>query len=332
MSVQASSWAWEHSESAGNTRLVLLAIADAADREGANAWPSQDSIARMCRISVRTVRRCILELEELGELEVIIHGGPAYRDDRRPNKYRLLKMQLGTGGHPDPPSRPTGGHAEPTGGQTGSNGRTLLTGYPSSSNPSFSEQKNPSGGSLRDCAPPPTPTEEDPMPRTAPQSEALPLDLPEQPKAQGRKDEPSARTVVAAFVDSYRRHHSGGNPTRAVIGRVSRSAKAILTAGAAGPAELTAAATELGTGPYANLDTALAMHRQKGTRHMGTIAPCPPRGTFAEASNEADRQFCDQLKADPELAAWIVTDKAEASRLIALDPELSEVFAKVGAA
>lgn len=287
---------------------------------------SQAAIARNLHMDEKTVRVAMRELEKRRFL--VRHDirnargyrvGTAYAVTDVPFTDEELETLAG------PPGKIPGGKIP--GGESPGHKKTI-----SRRETTTSKKSNPPGGSLRDCAPPPTPTEEDPMPRTAAQSEALPLDLPEQPKAQGRKDEPSAQTVVAAFVDSYRKHHSGGNPTRAVIGRVSRSAKAILATGAAGPAELTAAATELGTGPYANLDTALAMHRQKGTRHMGTIAPCPPRGTFAEASNEADRQFCDQLKADPELAAWIVTDKVEASRLIALDPELSEVFAKVGAA
>lgn len=33
-------WVWDQSTTAGNERLVLLAIADTADDHGGNAWPS----------------------------------------------------------------------------------------------------------------------------------------------------------------------------------------------------------------------------------------------------------------------------------------------------
>lgn len=69
MSVQATTWVWEHSEAKGNTRLVLLAIADAANREGQNSWQSANTIATMCKISSRTVQRCLADLLEMGEIQ-----------------------------------------------------------------------------------------------------------------------------------------------------------------------------------------------------------------------------------------------------------------------
>jgi hypothetical protein len=68
MSVQATSWVWEHSKSEGSSRLVLLAIADAANREGGQSFQSAPSIARMTGLSVRTVWRCIDSLIEMGEI------------------------------------------------------------------------------------------------------------------------------------------------------------------------------------------------------------------------------------------------------------------------
>ncbi len=92
MSVAATSWVWRQGpEIAGNDRLVLLAIADAADADGANAWPSIDTLAEMAGISTRTVRRCI---QHLVDLEVLGYeknaGGPeGSRGDRRPNRYTV---------------------------------------------------------------------------------------------------------------------------------------------------------------------------------------------------------------------------------------------------
>ena len=68
MSVQATSWVWEHSKAKGSDRLVLLAIADAANREGAQSFQSAPSIARMTGLSVRTVWRSIDALVEMGEI------------------------------------------------------------------------------------------------------------------------------------------------------------------------------------------------------------------------------------------------------------------------
>ena len=68
MSVQATSWVWENSKAKGSDRLVLLAIADAANREGGQSFQSAPSIARMTGLSVRTVWRSIEALLELGEI------------------------------------------------------------------------------------------------------------------------------------------------------------------------------------------------------------------------------------------------------------------------
>jgi hypothetical protein len=91
MSVAATTWVWKHSQSGGNDRLVLLAIADAADAQGANAWPRVSTIAIMAGLSVRTVQRCIQSLVELGELEVERQAGREDLPDRwRPNRYRIV--------------------------------------------------------------------------------------------------------------------------------------------------------------------------------------------------------------------------------------------------
>jgi hypothetical protein len=90
VSVAATTWVWNHSQSGGNDRLVLLAIADAADAQGANAWPRVSTIAAMAGLSARTVQRCIASLVKLGELEVERQAGGGELPDRwRPNRYRI---------------------------------------------------------------------------------------------------------------------------------------------------------------------------------------------------------------------------------------------------
>lgn len=69
MSVQATSWVWDHSKAQGVGLLVMLAIADAANKEGAASMQSVPTIAKMARTSPRHVSRCIAALLEMGELE-----------------------------------------------------------------------------------------------------------------------------------------------------------------------------------------------------------------------------------------------------------------------
>lgn len=86
------SWVFEQSLSEGTDRLVLLAIADQARKDGTNAYPSIESIAEMANVSARTVQRAIRNLIDLGELRVERNAGGArdLRDDRRPNRYTVL--------------------------------------------------------------------------------------------------------------------------------------------------------------------------------------------------------------------------------------------------
>lgn len=69
------SWVFTHSRAKGFDRLVLLAIADAANDQGGAAWPSLSTIAAKAGIDRRTVTRRIVTLEELGELRRVSHGG-----------------------------------------------------------------------------------------------------------------------------------------------------------------------------------------------------------------------------------------------------------------
>lgn len=62
-------WVWDNSRAEATELLVLLAMADFA---GDNGWcfPRQETLAKRCRVAVRTVQRAIDQLEELGEIEV----------------------------------------------------------------------------------------------------------------------------------------------------------------------------------------------------------------------------------------------------------------------
>ena len=79
------SWVWDYSRSKPTQRLVLLAIADCANDHGAEAYPSNATLAAKTGLSERGVRKAIGELEALGELEVQYKSGP-----HGCNRYRVL--------------------------------------------------------------------------------------------------------------------------------------------------------------------------------------------------------------------------------------------------
>lgn len=62
LSVQAISWVIDQSKHKGNSFVVLLMIANHARSDGTGAWPSVRTIAKECRLSERTVQRCIIRL------------------------------------------------------------------------------------------------------------------------------------------------------------------------------------------------------------------------------------------------------------------------------
>lgn len=85
MSVKVTSWVWEHSRSRGAQRLVLLCIADHANDDGLEAFPSLARLARKTGMTERGVQKAIQALVALGELQVTMGGGRG-----RSNRYRVL--------------------------------------------------------------------------------------------------------------------------------------------------------------------------------------------------------------------------------------------------
>lgn len=74
MSVEVTAAVWKSSKASGTALLVLLAIADYADRDG-RAYPSITSIAEKVRTSERNVQKLLRKLEAMGEIGVQIMGG-----------------------------------------------------------------------------------------------------------------------------------------------------------------------------------------------------------------------------------------------------------------
>ncbi|NNN34651.1 helix-turn-helix domain-containing protein [Streptomyces sp. S3(2020)] len=71
MSRDTREWAWEHSASRGNARLVLLSIADRIPDEQCVAWASLTSLMRRTNASRNAVRGAITALAAAGDLEVL---------------------------------------------------------------------------------------------------------------------------------------------------------------------------------------------------------------------------------------------------------------------
>src|SRR5262245_18773018 len=59
MSVQATTWVWENTTISGSPLLVMLAIADAANRDGEASCQSIATLVKMTRLSESTVHRAI---------------------------------------------------------------------------------------------------------------------------------------------------------------------------------------------------------------------------------------------------------------------------------
>lgn len=86
MSIKAMTWAWSLEELPLKESMVLLALADQANDEGL-CWPSQETLAKKSRGSVRSVKRAIKFLRDAGLVETIIRATPA---GRKSNYYRVM--------------------------------------------------------------------------------------------------------------------------------------------------------------------------------------------------------------------------------------------------
>lgn len=102
MSLKALTWVLEEVPvKEPQLRVLLFALADRADDEGRNAFPSQQWLADRCATSPRTIRRQLSALEDRG---VIRRGDQfmvkRFRGDRRPVVWDLnFDAKQATTGH-----------------------------------------------------------------------------------------------------------------------------------------------------------------------------------------------------------------------------------------
>lgn len=63
MSVKVSHLVWEYADLKGSPLIVLLAMADFADDDGSNVYPSRVTLAQKARVDEKTVSRILTDLE-----------------------------------------------------------------------------------------------------------------------------------------------------------------------------------------------------------------------------------------------------------------------------
>ena len=88
-------------------RLVLLAVAYFADAGGANSYPAQRTLARMCSCSPDTVKRALRSLRDRG---LITANGKGRKGTIRYTVELPLAIATRKGGSP---LHPQGGHPRP---------------------------------------------------------------------------------------------------------------------------------------------------------------------------------------------------------------------------
>ena len=108
MGVEASTAVWKRSKHKGTKLVLMLAIADFANDEGVS-WPSTVTLAKKIRMSHSFTRIKLKELEDSGELKILVPGG-----GRVSNRYKITLLdETGT----LPLGRQGGGQAGRQGGR-----------------------------------------------------------------------------------------------------------------------------------------------------------------------------------------------------------------------
>lgn len=70
MSKRAEAIVWERSRAKGSNLLTLIKIAEYADDDGRDAWPSVQTLAKWCRLTERGLRVILHRLEQDGEIDI----------------------------------------------------------------------------------------------------------------------------------------------------------------------------------------------------------------------------------------------------------------------
>ena len=92
MSVELVSRVLCHSTAKSHSKVILLALAWHTDDQTKGCWPPREMLAEYANVSPRQVSRSILELQELGEIEVFKNGAWMRGSRSLSNLYRI-KLQ-----------------------------------------------------------------------------------------------------------------------------------------------------------------------------------------------------------------------------------------------
>ena len=94
MSARLVSAVWEYSSHSRGELLVLLALADNADTDTGQCFPSVRYLAEKTRLTRRAVQYAIRSLEQSGEVEIITPGNWSPDGKGRPHTYRINEENL----------------------------------------------------------------------------------------------------------------------------------------------------------------------------------------------------------------------------------------------
>jgi predicted transcriptional regulator len=99
MSIKLMERVWAHSRAKGGELLVMLALADFANKETGESWPSIETLAEKARLTDRQTQRILNELEKAGEISRVRSNGGRNRRNRyvitvneNPDKITLKKL------------------------------------------------------------------------------------------------------------------------------------------------------------------------------------------------------------------------------------------------
>lgn len=95
MSIEAMVWVLYNCERSGTDKVVMLGLANHADPEGENAWPSVARLARYANVSERAVQQSLARLLADGALLVERQKGGQHDTpaDRRTNRYCIVGVK-----------------------------------------------------------------------------------------------------------------------------------------------------------------------------------------------------------------------------------------------
>ena len=71
MSIAALNWAWKQNDLKSQTKFVLVALADYADKDTFDCFPKAKTLAKKCNLHVETVRNHLRILKGNNFIEVV---------------------------------------------------------------------------------------------------------------------------------------------------------------------------------------------------------------------------------------------------------------------